>query len=1415
MKKTFTTLITKIIPIVALFFAVQSSSLAQCGPEEDLSPPSLVCPMDITDACLTVPPFAATTLAELVAQGGSLMDNCDVSTDIILSFSEIITPDGNVANISRTYFATDAAGNSASCTQSIVIGDNEAPVCMVMPITVQLDANGTVTIDPMDVDNGTTDNCGISALSLLPNTFSCLNLGVNTALFIATDNSGTECMTEVAITVEDAEIPTLTVMDLEVFLDGNGMTSIVADDVVQDADDNCTLADTTLSVMDFTCTDIGTPVSVDVTVTDDSGNEVMETAMVTVLDTIAPDYTAMDNDIIVQLMMGQCDTMLMFDYPAIEDNCDMAPTSTAAIGSLETGDVFVIGDNEVTFVAADVSGNERELSFTVTVLEFQATSLTCLTTINLSIDAETCVSSLTPEMVLTTENIGCADDCTLVLMDENGVEMPNLLTNADVGMSYMYQVCCGGNCCMGTVNVEDKTPPQIICTSDTITCGEFVNFPFPMADENCTNVTFTLLNQTSAQVSCDDEILQEVITREFIATDDAGNESNICSQVLSIRRFDIGTVEPPLVTEYMIECGSAYPKDDQGRPDINFYGGPRLNGIELAIDQVLECNLFVSYEDQTFQTGPSETTILRTFTATNWYCGSDTTAIFLQRFEIGDNLGPVIQCSPDLTFASDVFDCSSSVELPALDIEDVCGELQSVTVQYEGGFINGNGGAADLPLGTSSVTYRAQDTEGNTTECTFYVSISDNEQPIPVCDQFTVVSLTNEGNAIVDANEFDDGSFDACGEVTFLVRRMTPNCDGTDAIFGESITFCCADLDTEQMVVLRVTDEAGNYNECMVTAEVQDKTPPQLIQGLPDITLACDFPFNSTDTEQFGSIQMNADLIEPILLTSDIVEFNGPATDGLVIGGCLELTSDEFTFMNINDCGIGTATRIISFRNQQGVTVSDVQFITFENPSPFELADITFPADITLSNICDPSLVPVTMPSFTEDGCDQVGIDIDDQVIDNSNGSLSCFKIIRTFTLVDWCQNFNNTFDPFIGVQVIEVFNTIAPEITSSCEDIQVCSYDNECGPVFVELPLTATDDCTTEEFLNYSYAIDANSDGSIDITGSTNDASGAYPVGTHTIYWTVNDACGNMDVCSYSFTLDNCKTPTPYCLDNLTAGLTAWDSDGDGEVDTEKVAITPDFFDAGSFHVCGTPVITSFSADINDQERIFDCNDLGEQPIQLWVTDINGNQDFCITSVIIQDNNDVDFCPEMLFFDITGNVKTEQEDDVMGVQVTLGVPELMDVTNEDGMYSFPAMPLGNSYTVVPEKNVDPLNGITVSDIILIQKHILGLQPLNSPYKLIAADVDNSQKINGQDIIQLRKLLLGHYEQLPQNESWKFIDAEQQFIDPSNPWFDEISENFEVPSLSYDVVADFIGVKMGDVNQSASITGLNGQRFSS
>ena len=77
----------------------------------------------------------------------------------------------------------------------------------------------------------------------------------------------------------------------------------------------------------------------------------------------------------------------------------------------------------------------------------------------------------------------------------------------------------------------------------------------------------------------------------------------------------------------------------------------------------------------------------------------------------------------------------------------------------------------------------------------------------------------------------------------------------------------------------------------------------------------------------------------------------------------------------------------------------------------------------------------------------------------------------------------------------------------------------------------------------------------------------------------------------------------------------------------------------------------------------------------------------------------------------------------------------------------------------------NPMNGVSTLDLVLYKNIYSVTEALKSPYKMIAADVDNSNDITVLDLLELRKLILGIYDKLPNNSSWKFIPKAYTFKD--------------------------------------------------
>ena len=159
----------------------------------------------------------------------------------------------------------------------------------------------------------------------------------------------------------------------------------------------------------------------------------------------------------------------------------------------------------------------------------------------------------------------------------------------------------------------------------------------------------------------------------------------------------------------------------------------------------------------------------------------------------------------------------------------------------------------------------------------------------------------------------------------------------------------------------------------------------------------------------------------------------------------------------------------------------------------------------------------------------------------------------------------------------------------------------------------------------------------------------------------------------------------------------------------------------------------------------------------------------------------------------------------LLGNAPGLSPMNLFSFSDNNGVFAFGnALPLSADYALTPLKNDNPLNGVTTYDLVLISKHILGLQPLNSPYKMIAADANASNSITTFDIVELRKLILGIYDELPTNTSWRFINESWQFADPSNPFAVPFPESIAKNSMTSNQMDDnFVAIKVGDVNSSA------------
>ncbi|MFN0217113.1 MAG: hypothetical protein ACKVT2_22885 [Saprospiraceae bacterium] len=316
-------------------------------------------------------------------------------------------------------------------------------------------------------------------------------------------------------------------------------------------------------------------------------------------------------------------------------------------------------------------------------------------------------------------------------------------------------------------------------------------------------------------------------------------------------------------------------------------------------------------------------------------------------------------------------------------------------------------------------------------------------------------------------------------------------------------------------------------------------------------------------------------------------------------------------------------------------------------------------------------------------------------------------------------------------------------------------------------------------------------------------------PYGTHKIKWIAADGCGNETVCEYTFVVKDCKAPSITCQNGLSGNLmqtgmiTLYASDFLLHA-VDNCTPADDLLFA--LKKCNNPV-AGFPVDNNNNPVIsltFDCSELGLQCVELWAQDAQGNADFCETFMLVQDN--AGNCGAGAAT-VAGLLKTEMNDGLEETDVELVGPSfnLFATTDQSGHYEFAnAVPMHADYTLTPTKDDNPLNGVTTYDLVLISKHILGIEPLNSPYKMIAADANASGSITTFDIVELRKLILGIYADLPSNDSWRFVDKSFVFPNNANPFETAFPENKTVAEIQANAMEDnFVAIKVGDVNATA------------
>jgi hypothetical protein len=169
----------------------------------DTEAPIITCPAPVTISCAAlVPPVNIATV--------TAVDNCPGV--VVTHVGDVISNQtcANRFTLTRTYRATDVAGNASTCTQVITVNDVTGPVLTCHAnINVNTPAGACTAI--VNFAPIATDNCGgtVSIVSV-PASGSVFAIGTTIVNVTATDACGNTSTCSFNVTVTDGQLPVIT-----------------------------------------------------------------------------------------------------------------------------------------------------------------------------------------------------------------------------------------------------------------------------------------------------------------------------------------------------------------------------------------------------------------------------------------------------------------------------------------------------------------------------------------------------------------------------------------------------------------------------------------------------------------------------------------------------------------------------------------------------------------------------------------------------------------------------------------------------------------------------------------------------------------------------------------------------------------------------------------------------------------------------------------------------------------------------------------------------------------------------------------------------------------------------------------------------------------------------------------------------
>ncbi|PKV51824.1 gliding motility-associated-like protein [Aquimarina sp. MAR_2010_214] len=629
--------------------------------------PTITCP-----ATVNVNVDAGLCTASSVALGTPTTgDNCAVASTT--NDAPTIFPLGDTT---VTWTVTDSSGNTATCTQTVTVTDNEAPVANVNPLADVIGECTATVIAPT-----ATDNCGgiITATTTDPTSYTVI--GTYTITWTYDDGNGNTSQQTQTVIVQDTGIP---VPDVNPLPDVVG-ECIATITTIPTATDGCggatTINGTTTDPLTYTTQGTFT---VTWNYDDGNGNVVQQIQTVIVDDTIDPTIVC-PADVSVNVDAGLCTaSSVALGTPTTSDNCAVASTTNDA------PTIFPLGDTTVTWTVTDSSGNTATCTQTVTVTDNINPTISCPATVNVNVDAGLCTAS---SVALGTPTTG--DNCAVASTTNNA---PTIFPLGDTTVTWTVTDSSGNTAtCTQTVTVTDNIDPTITCPTtvnvnvDAGLCtASSVALGTPTTGDNCAVASTT--NDAPTIFPLGDT------TVTWTVTDSSGNTAT-CTQTVTVTDNINPTITCPATVNVNVDAGLC-----------------TASSVALGTPTTGDnCAVASTTNDAPTIFPLGDTTV--TWTVTD---SSGNTATCTQTVTVTDNINPTISCPATVNVNVDAGLCTaSSVALGTPTTGDNCA-VASTT----------NNAPTIFPLGDTTVTWTVTDSSGNTATCTQIVTVIDNIDPV-------------------------------------------------------------------------------------------------------------------------------------------------------------------------------------------------------------------------------------------------------------------------------------------------------------------------------------------------------------------------------------------------------------------------------------------------------------------------------------------------------------------------------------------------------------------------------------------------------------------------------------------------------------------------------------------------------------